>query len=378
MQRVYLDNNATTGLDPRVLQAMLPELSSIPSNPSSVHFFGQEAKNRLQKARETIASFFKVRPQEILFTSGGTEALNMLITGAFFDGKKGHLITSTIEHACIYHVAQALEKRGCEVTYLKADLSGHVDPYDVQQAIRPETKLIVLSAANSETGVKNDYVQIATIAEQARIPFVVDGVALVGKELFEIPPGVSAFACSAHKFHGPKGIGCAFIRNTFKCSPLLFGGGQEFSKRAGTENLAGIIGLSKAIELLYTELPSAGLQMGHLRDYFESELQKRIPFIIVNGKGPRVPNVSNLAFPGVDGETLLLNLDLNGIAASHGSACSSGALEPSRVLTNMGIPFAQAKSSLRFSLSRFTTKEEIKQAIAIIERLMQQLNHISL
>lgn len=372
MRKIYLDNNATTELDPRVLEAMLLDLKGAPSNPSSVHAFGREAKSRLLKARETIAQCLNVRPNEILFTSGGTESLNTLIRGAFMQGQRGHIITSDIEHSAVYNTVQLLEKKGHKASYLKAGLTGAISVNDLQEALTKETRLIVLSAVNSETGVKNEIEAVAAIAEQAKIPFVVDAVALLGKEPFTIPRGVSALAFSGHKLHGPKGVGMSWVHSSFKCEPLLTGGDQEYGKRAGTENLSGILGLAKAIELLSIELPIATERMRKLRDMLETELQKKLGRVHVNGTGPRVVNCSNLAFEGCEGEELLMQLDLKGIAVSHGSACASGALEPSRVLTQMGIPPALARASLRFSLSRLTTEAEILHTVNTLSSIIKK------
>ena len=376
MKRIYLDNNATTALDHRVLNAMLEDLSSTPSNPSSVHFFGQEARKKLQNARTAIAYFFDVKPNEIIFSSGGTESLNMLIRGAFANRFEGHILSSDIEHSCVYNTLKILENHGCAITFLKTGKWGAVKIEEVEQAIRKDTRLIVLGAVNGETGVKNDIVSIAAIAKKHHIPFVVDGVALLGKERFTIPDGVSAMAFSAHKLHGPKGTGCEFVPRGFKFQPLITGGDQEYSKRAGTENLAGILGMAKAVELLKEELPLATEKMQKLCTRLEQGLKQTIENIIINGDGPRIANTVNISFPDVDGETLLIQLDLAGIAASHGSACASGALEPSRVLTNMGIDKKRARSSIRFSLSRQTLPQEIEEAIHIISKTVIKLRKI--
>ncbi len=364
--RIYLDNNATTGVDPRVAEAIAIELSTPPSNPSSIHYFGQEAKKRLIHARETIAQYLDVKPHEIIFTSGGTESMNLLIRGI---PQEGHFITSDVEHSCVYKTLSAHPN----VTYLPAGLWGAIQPEAIAAAIRPDTKAIILSAVNSETGVKHDLEAIATIALQANIPFIVDAVALLGKEPFSIPKGVSAMGFSGHKFHAPKGVGFAFIRSPLKLPPSLTGGDQEYGRRAGTENLPGIIGLAKAISLLKTELPAASEHMRLLRDRFQEELSSKLNPITINGLGPRVVNTCNLSFPGIQGEDLLMQLDLSGIAVSHGSACSSGALEPSRVLTNMGISTPIARSAIRFSLSRYTTENEIDRAIEAIVFIVQKL-----
>jgi cysteine desulfurase len=370
-KRVFLDNNATTQMDPRVLSVMQEELSSPPSNPSSVHYFGQEARKRLTQARQTIATCLSVKPNELIFTSGGTESLNSLLRGFCAKEPKAHLITSDIEHSSVYNTIKHLEKQGIAVTYLPAESKGYITAESVEKALLPTTRLIVLSAVNSETGIKNPIAEIAQLAHDRKIPLLVDGVALMGKELFSIPQGVTAMAFSAHKFHGPKGVGLTFVRKEFKWDPLFSGGDQEYSKRAGTENLAGILGLAKAIELLNEELPFATQRMQKLRDHFEETLSSRCQNLLIYGKeSPRIANTSGIAFPDIDGEGLLLDLDLNGIAVSHGSACASGALQPSRVLLNMGVSPSLARSSLRFSLSRFTTQAEIDHTLTVLLALL--------
>jgi cysteine desulfurase len=375
--RIYLDNNATTGLDPRVLEAMLPELSLVPSNPSSVHSFGQDARKRLLRARETIAAFFHVKPHEVIFTSGGTEAMNLLIHGILAPPFTGHVITSNVEHSCVDKALKAYAERGIPVTFLPVGLWGAVRPDAVEQALRPDTRAIILSAVNNETGVKIDIRAISEIAHHAKIPLIIDGVSLVGKELFDLPPGVLGLGASAHKFHGPKGVGFALVRSALKLAPLFVGGDQEYQRRAGTENLPGIVGMAKAIELLSTEMPQASERMRKLRDAFEVELIERLDPVIINGEGLRICNTSNLAFRNLQGEDLLMLLDLNGIAVSHGSACSSGALEPSRILTQMGIPYPLAKASIRFSLSRFTTQEEMTRCIEILVKTVTKLRNMT-
>lgn len=366
MQRIYLDNNATTPLDPLVLEAMQPDLQSLPANPSSIHYFGQEARKRLTKARHTLATFFNVKPHELIFTSGGTESLNMILKGLFPLFPEGHIITTDIEHSAVNEVMKLFEKRGGRITYLKTGTWGAAQPEHVLEAIQDNTKLIALSAANSETGVKTDLESTAKIAKERGIFFAVDGVALLGKEHFTIPEGVSAMAFSGHKLHAPKGSGLTFVRAPHKLEPLLHGGGQEMGMRSGTENLANITGLTKAITLLTDKLPVATEHMQALRDHFESQLKKIFPSLQINGEGPRIPNTSNLSFPNVNGEELLMNLDLKGVAASHGSACASGAHEPSRVLLNMGYTKGRAASAIRFSLSRLTTHEEIERTLTIL------------
>ena len=373
MARLYLDNNATTALDPRVFKAMLAEFSGPPANPSSIHYFGQQAKALLTLARRSIAAFFGAKPEELIFTSGGTESLNLLIRGLFNGRPKGHLITTAIEHSAVYRTVQALEGAGLDVTYLKVDSWGAPLPEQIEDAIRPNTTAIVLAAANGETGVKLDIEKVAAIAHLREIPLILDAVAYIGKEPLPLPPGVSAIAFSGHKFHAPKGIGGALVRSTLKLSPLLTGGGQEFQRRAGTENLAGILGLTEAIQILQEKQREITNHLQDLRDHLEISLLREIPDLIINGTGPRVSNTSNLAFQGIDGETLLMHLDMAGIAVSHGSACSSGALEPSRVLLQMGLDRSLARSSMRFSVSRMNTREEIE---ACIERIVEVVRKI--
>ncbi len=357
MEQSYLDNNGTTQIDPRVMEAMIEELKLGPSNPSSIHTPGRAAKIRLEKARDSIADYLGVNPTELIFTSSGTEAMNMAIHGL---KPHGEIISTKIEHACIYNTLQRMEN---PIVYLPVGKEGHIHLKDLEESIGPKTRLIVLGAVNSETGVKNPINEIASIAQKHQIPLIIDGVALLGKEIFTIPAGVTAMIFSAHKIHGPKGIGMLFIRKGTKLSPLLTGGAQERQRRAGTENLMGIIGFAKAIELLKTELPEAATRMAKLRDQLEQGLEG----VHINGTGPRVCNTSSITFPGIDGEGLLIQLDRKQIAASMGSACSSASLEPSRVLLNMGLSKDQALSSLRFSLSRFTQPSEVLKLLDLLK-----------
>jgi cysteine desulfurase len=370
MKRIYLDNNATTPLDPLVLKAMQTDLNEIPANPSSIHYFGQEAKKRLNKARHYLADYFNVKPSELIFTSGGTEAINLILKGLFPTFPDGEIITSDLEHAAVYNTLRCFEKRGGRIFFLKGGQLGAISPQQVKNAITPNTKLIALTAANSETGVKTDIEAIAQIAHEHKIFLFVDGVALLGKESFTIPQGVSAMSFSGHKIHGPKGSGLALLRHGHKLEPLFHGGGQEYGMRSGTENMAAIIGFTKAIELIRDKQALITEQMQSLRDYFEKELQTICPLIQINGNGKRIPNTSNISFPSFSGEDLLIALDQAGIAVSHGSACSSGALEPSRVLINMGIPKKIAASAIRFSLSRNTTKEEIDKTLQELRTIL--------
>ncbi len=372
--KIYLDNNATTKLDSSVLEAMLHELQGPPLNPSSVHFFGREGKKLLRNARETVAKFLDVLPSEIIFTSSGTESMHLLIEGILGSQDSGTILTTKIEHACSYNLLTHLEAKGFTVSFVEIDQSGAPSLSSIKSKITSDTKLLLFSAVNSETGVKIDLDGVGCIAEINSIPLVIDGVGLLGKEKFSIPTGVIGMGFSAHKFHGPKGIGFAFARSNAKLTPLFFGGNQEQNLRAGTENLAGIIGLAKAIELLESQ-DEITSRMKSLRDLLESNLNKSLP-ISINGAGKRVCNTSNICFDGVCGETLLMYLDQSQIAVSLGSACSAGALEASRVLLSMGYSKKHALSSVRFSLSRFTTLEEIEKATTTIITIVKKLQSL--
>ncbi|MGR3973127.1 MAG: cysteine desulfurase family protein [Candidatus Rhabdochlamydia sp.] len=370
MKRIYLDNNGTTQVDPQVVRVMQEVLLSAPLNPSSAHSFGQEAKQHLIRSRDTIARFLNVPSKELIFTSGGTEALNYLIHGFFALYPSCHIISSNGEHPAVQNTLLALKKAGANISFLPIGVSGAVHLEAVKQAITPQTRLIILMAVNNITGVKTDVDAIAEFALDREIAFIVDGVQLLGKELFHIPKGVSAMAFSSHKIHGPQGVGACFLRSSYKLPPLITGGGQELGRRAGTENIAGIVGFAKAVDLLQDHLPSATERMQMLKMRLIQGIHSFFPHLIVHGEKPFICNTVQLGFPSIDGETLLLQLDLAGVAVSHGSACTSGGLEPSPILLNMGIPPSLARSSLRFSLSRLTTEEEINQTLLLLAPLV--------
>lgn len=353
---IYLDNNATTMMDPQVAKAVASALVEIPGNPSSLHHWGRVARTALQQSREIIAAYFGVTTQEVIFHSGGTEGLNQIFK-AF---PEGQIISSNVEHAC---VNQLLKQRG-NVTYLEVGEHGAVEGKKLQAAITPETKAIVLIAVNNETGVRTDIEEIAKIAKGYNVPLILDGVCWLGKEQMVFPDGVSAAVFSAHKFHGPKGVGFSIIRRGFKVPAFIIGGPQEQGRRGGTENLPGIVGMAKALSLANSSDEISIIN--HLRSRFEQAILNGVPSAKINGSGERVCNTSSIAFEGIDGETLLTKLDFEGIAASHGSACSSGAREPSRILLNMGYSHERVRSSIRFSFSRMTTEAEVDKAINII------------
>ena len=368
--RIYLDNNSTTLLDPAV-RKHLQLFPHQPYNPSSMHALGQEAKKLLVEAREKIARALKVPSSTLYFTSGGTESMNTLIQGLY--PGKGRILSSKIEHSCVHETLLKLQKDGVLVDYVPLDLEGAPSLEAILSQIQKETSMMVFSAVYSETGGKIDLERLAQLALQHQILLVIDGVALLGKEEFSLHPGISGMGFSSHKLHGPKGVGLAYIAKDCTCHPLLVGGPQEKGMRAGTENLEGIYGFALAVELSKNSLPQATQHMEELRVVFEKTLQEHLPDISINGKGPRICNTSNIYFPEVEAETLLIALDRAGICASAGSACSSGALEPSRVLLNMGHSRKQAKSSVRFSFSRLNTKQEIEQAASTIVDVVTRL-----
>ncbi len=375
MNRIYLDYNASTPLDPRVLKVLVKELEE-EGNPSSLHFHGQRCRRVLDESRQTIARFFHVKPHEVIFTSGGTEGAALLIQGVMSRHPTGHILSSGTEHACVYQTLKELEKKGASVTFLPTGQWGAVNPEDVERAIQPDTRLMTFMAANNETGVLTDLAPLAALAQRHRIPLIVDGVAWLGKASNPLPPGVSAAFFSGHKIYAPKGTGFCLCSSALKLTPLFFGGHQEYQRRAGTENLPGIVAMAEAIRLLQQEQEIAIAHMRQLRDEFEQELQTHLVDVVVNGAGPRLSNTTNLAFLGVDGESLLMNLDMEGISVSHGSACSSGALEPSRILLAMDMPMKQALASIRFSLGRTTTKAHMQTAADIVIRLVKRLRSL--
>lgn len=370
MTTIYLDNNSTTALDSRVFKAMLEDLNGPPANPSSVHTLGQRARGLLYQARKKTADFFGAAPEEVIFTSGGTESIHLMLHSL---PKKGHLITTALEHSSVYKTVQSLEAEGWKVDYLPCGMWGAPLVEQIESAICENTQALVFSASNGETGVKIDLEAIAKLAEKHQIPLLIDAVAFIGKEPFSMYPGISAVCLSGHKFHAPKGVGALIARSSFKIKPKLLGGAQERQRRAGSENLTGILGLGEAFGYLKEEQTAIAEKLLALRSDLESQLQSRIPDVQINGEGPRISNVVNASFLRAEGEALLVHLDMAGVAVSHGSACSSGALEPSRVLVQMGMPRKRACSSIRISLGKFNTKEEIDRFVSILEPLVKKL-----
>jgi len=373
---IYFDNNATTPIDPKVVETIIEELSYSPSNASSIHHFGQMAKARLSSARYNIAKSIGKRPDEITFNSGATEALNSLIRGYSSLNPNKQIISSNIEHSCIYKTLMELKEHGRDVLFLSPDSKGLISSSILNDALSDKTGLVVLSAANAETGVKNEIDAIASLLHLKGINFIVDAVAFFGKEHLTIHEGITSMVFSGHKFHGPQGSGFIYKKKSFQLDNMMTGGEQEFSIRAGTENLAAIMGIAKAVELLDNNIANIVEYISSLRDTFESEILKNLSGVWINGEGPRVSNTSNMGFDKIDGESLLINLDLAKIAVSHGSACASGAIEPSRILTNMGLSNKKANSSIRFSFSRMNTLEEVYKACDIIISQVNQLRKL--
>ena len=380
MQRIYLDHNATTPVHPEVLEAMLPYFGAEFGNPSSVHQFGQRAGHAIEQARESVAALIGARSSEIVFTSGGTEADNAAVFGVVVRALRAHkgssapphLITTVIEHDAVLNSCRALEARGISVTYVPVDARGIVSPEAIRAAMRPETVLVSVMYANNEIGtlqpIEEIAGEIAKIASEARIPLHTDAVQAAGKILIDVSClGVQLLSLSAHKFCGPKGAGALFVRKGVEIDPLLHGGPNERRRRAGTENVAGIAGLGKAAELARRDLAETSARMAELRDRLEKGLLAAIPGARINGDpARRIPNTSNLLLPGAESESLLIALDLAGLACSAGAACSSGAVDPSHVLTAIGLTSVEARASVRLSVGRATTEDEIDRALELI------------
>lgn len=384
MTRIYLDHNATTPVEPEVLDAMLPYFSADFGNAASIHTPGQRARAAVETAREQVAALLNARPQEIVFTSGGTESDNHAIFGIVRNhpGATKHVITSQIEHEAVLNACQSLEKDSggtIEVTYTPVDKNGLVDPEAVRDAIRPHTALITVMHANNELGTVQPLEQIGRIAAQNDIYFHTDAVQSAGKISLDVNTlGVDLLAISGHKFYAPKGAGALYIRGGTRLRQLLYGGHHQRGFRPGTENVPGIVGLGKAAEIARASLAEDAIRISALRDELERGLLARIPNSHANAAaGPRAPNTTNLLFPGIEGEALIIALDLKGLACSTGAACSSGAVEPSHVLTAIGLPPEDARASIRFSLGRHTSPQEIAAALEIVPAAVAQLRELS-
>jgi cysteine desulfurase len=362
---------------PEVVAAMLPVFTDHFGNASSIHWFGQHAKSLIDDARKHVAQLINAETSEIVLLSGGTEADNFAIRG--IAAKGGHIITSTIEHHAVLHTCRDLEKQGVAVTWLPVSSEGLVDPEDVRKALRPDTVLITIMHANNEIGTVQPIAEIGKVAAEADVYFHSDGVQSTGKIPVDVKSlGVDLYSISAHKIHGPKGVGALFVKKGTVLKPLLTGGGHERNRRSGTENVAGIVGFGEAARLARLGLTAEMTRVRDLRDRLESELKKRIELIHINGeKAPRLPNTSNIMVDFAEGEGLVISLDLKGVAVSTGSACSSGSLEPSHVLTAIGKTPDEAHGSLRLSLSSMTTAEDIDYVVEILPGIVERLRELS-
>lgn len=384
MNRVYLDYNATTPVEPEVLDAMLPYFSGEFGNASSIHTFGQKARAAVETAREQVAALIGARAQEIFFTSGGTESDNHAIFGiagsSAHDSKsRPHVITSFVEHEAVLNACQALEKQGVDVTYLHVDQDGLIDLEDLRGAIRKETALITIMHANNELGTIQPLEQIGRIAKDVDVYFHTDAVQSAGKILIDVNQlQLDLLSISGHKIYAPKGVGALYVRGGTRLKQFFYGGHHQRGMRPGTENVAGIVGLGKAAKIARQSLANDAKRLGALRDQLEHGLLHRVPHSRINAaRAPRTPNTANLVFPGVEGEALLIALDLKGLACSTGAACSSGAVEPSHVLTAIGLPAEDARASLRFSLGRHTTQADIDFALQVVPAAVAQLRQLS-
>ncbi|HSS99748.1 MAG TPA: cysteine desulfurase family protein [Terriglobales bacterium] len=378
MRRVYLDNNATTPVLPEILEAMRPYFLDHFGNASSIHHHGQETRAAVERARESVAQLVGCRAAEIVFTSGGTEGDNLAVSGLVRAGD--HIITSTIEHHAVLNTCKHLESTGIDVTYVPVDGLGLVDPNDVRRALRPSTKLITIMMANNETGVVQPVEEIGKIAAEADIYFHTDAVQAAGKVNLDVNRiGCDLLSISGHKMHAPQGVGALYVRKGTLIEPMFHGGRHERSRRAGTENVPGIVALGKAAELAKQGFENGEVaRIAALRDQIEQTVLNQIEVVGVNGDGaPRVPNTTNIHFDHIEGEALVIALDLKGLAVSTGAACSSGALEPSHVLVAMGMRADQARASLRFSLGKQNTKEDVDFALSLIPATVSRLRELS-
>lgn len=378
MHRVYLDNNATTPVLPEVFEAMRPYFGERFGNASSIHHHGQETRAAVEDARESVAQLLGCGAAEVIFTSGGTESDNLAIAGLVAPGD--HIITSAIEHHAVLHACKHLEDIGCEVTVLPVDGRGLVDPNDVKRALRSNTKLISVMMANNETGVLEPLEEIGRVAAEAGVLFHTDAVQAAGKVPIDVKRiGCHALTISGHKIHAPQGTGALFVKKGTKLQPLFYGGRHERSRRAGTENVPGIVGLGRAAQSAKEGLERQDdRKMAVLRDRLQEGILAQVEEAGVNGdSAPRVPNTTNIHFDHIEGESLVIALDLKGVAVSTGAACSSGAIEPSHVLIAMGLRTEQARASIRFSLGKQTVESEIDFALTLVPGTVARLRELS-
>lgn len=378
---IYLDYNATTPTDPKILKKMMPYLKDSYGNPSSVYRFAQESKRAVEEARASLARLLNAQESEIVFTSGGTESDNTAIKGiALAKRDKGrHIITSKIEHHAVLHTCAALEEQGFEVTYLGVDRTGRVNPEELNKSIRKDTILVSIMYVNNEVGTIQPIKEIAGICRSKKVCFHSDAVQAVGKIPVDTKElGLDLLSLSGHKFYGPKGAGALYVRKGVKFIPLLHGGGHERGRRSGTENVAAIVGLGEAARLAESGLNRESVRISSLRDKLERGILAAIPEVKVNGDTEnRIYNTLNVSIGYIEGESILINLDFEGVCASSGSACTSGSLEPSHVLLAMGLPHELAHGSLRLSLGRYTTERDIEQVLKVLPPIVERLRKIS-
>lgn len=381
MNDIYFDNAATTKLDPKVLEEMMPYLTNEYGNASSIYKLGRNNRKAIESAREKIAKVINASPDEIYFTSGGSESDNTAIRGISYTykNKGNHIITSKIEHPAVLETCKELEKDGFEVTYLNVDENGFIDLKELENSIKETTILISIMSANNEIGTIEPIKEIGEIAKKHNVYFHTDAVQAVGSVNIDVKDmNIDSLSMSAHKFYGPKGIGALYIKKGIRFKNLITGGHQEKGKRAGTENVPAIVGMGKAIELAYDEINEKNKYIKELRDYYIEEVTKKIPYIKINGDlNSRLPGNANISFRYIEGEGLILNLDNKGICASSGSACTSDSLEPSHVLLAIGLPHEIAHGSLRVSIGKYNTKEEIDYLIENLVIIVQKLRDMS-
>ena len=379
--KVYLDNNATTKVDEEVVKAMIPYFSEYYGNPFSLHLFGNETGLAVTQARQTIADILKAKPNEIIFTASGSEADNLAIRGIAkaYKHRGKHIITSTIEHPAVKNTFIDLMEDGFEVTMVPVDENGVMILDEFKKALREDTILVSVMHANNEVGSFQPVEEIGKITRERKIIFHVDAVQTMGKvEIYPEKMGIDLLSFSGHKFHAPKGIGVLYKRDGIRFAKVITGGNQEGKRRPGTSNVPYIVGLAKALKMATENMKEEWVREETLRNYFEDEVSKRIPEIKINGKGARrLPGTSSITFKYLEGESMLLNLSLRGIAVSSGSACSSDSLQPSHVLLAMGVPAEYAHGTLRFSLSKYTTKEEIDYTIEALVEIIGKLRELS-
>ena len=381
MKDIYFDNAATTKLDEEVLEEMMPYLKENYGNASSIYRLGRESRKAVESAREKIANILNCKPTEIYFTAGGSESDNTIVKGIAHSYKKkgNHIITSKIEHPAILETCKQLEKEGFEISYVSVNENGIINLEELKSMIKPTTILITIMFANNEIGTIQPIEEIGKIAKENNIYFHTDAVQAVGNIRIDVQKmNIDALSLSGHKFYGPKGIGALYVKSGINFEKYISGGHQERNKRAGTENVAGIVGMGKAIELAYSKLEEHNKKIKELRDYYVEQIKEKIPYIKINGDmEKRLPGNSNISFRFIEGESLLLNLDLKGICASSGSACTSGSLDPSHVLLAIGLPHEIAHGSLRISIGKYNTKEEVDYLIENLVEIVNRLREMS-